>query len=136
MKEYLPIVLLLLFAWSNRDRIPVEYQFWKQNETWIRVRNQSDQDITGVILVVWSTPHALGDIKKGTVKDLRIPRKRDITEVVIRLRYGSEVIERHTGTLDESNNYQMTILLNFGGVVRTQSGVAGEKAQGAAQSAH
>ena len=59
MKEYLLVLLVLLFAWSNRDRVPAEYQFWRHNDTYVKVVNNSDQDLTDVKVVVWSAPHLL-----------------------------------------------------------------------------
>ena len=127
MKEWLLVICAVLILWSNKDRLPPEYQFWRQNETLILVVNQSDRDITGTRLVVWSKPHPLGDIKKGRSKEFRIVRQRDVTEVVIRFKYGEEVIERHAGTLDQRNEYRMTIFVHFAGIVLTQvGGTAGE----------
>lgn len=133
MKEYLLAAFLLLVLWSNRDRLPVEYQFWRQNETLIQVLNRSDQDITGVGLVVWASPHTLGNILKGRGKELRVPRQRDTTEVVVRFKYGKELIERHAGTLNEENNYRMNVLVHFAGVVLTEYGVEATEAEESAQ---
>ncbi len=133
MKEYLLAACLLMILWSNRDRLPVEYQFWRQNETQIQVLNRSDQDITGVGLVVWATPHPLGNISKGLAKELRVPRQRDTTEVVIRFKYRQELIERHAGTLNEENNYRMNILVHFAGVVLTEYGLEASAAAESAQ---
>lgn len=130
MKEALLILLVVLFAWSNKDQlIPIEYQFWKQTQTWVRVQNDSDQDISDVVLRVWSKPHNLGSIPRGQFKDVRVRRHRDITEVVIGFKYVNDFIERHAGTLDEDANYQMTISVNFAGVVTARAGVGAPEAQ-------
>ena len=121
-KEYLMIVLFLLFVWSNRDRIPPEYQFWRNNQTWVKVQNNSDQDLADVVVTVWAAPHKLGTIKKGKFQEVKSYRKHDVTEVVVRFRYGNEQIERHVGTLDEYEKYQMLITVNFAGVVVAQGG--------------
>ena len=120
--EILLYVLLALFVWSNRDRIPPEYQFWRNNQAWVKVQNNSDQDLREVSVVVWGSPHQLGTIKKGTSQELQSYRKHDITEVVIRFRYGNEQIERHAGTLYEDDKYQMLITVNFAGVVVVREG--------------
>ncbi len=121
-KEYLVLALFVLFVWSNRDRVPPEYQFWRNNQAWVKVQNNSDQDLEDVAVVVWSSPHKLGTIKKGKSQEVRSYRTRDVTEVVIRFRYGNEQIERHVGTLDEFEKYQMLITVNFAGVVVAQGG--------------
>ena len=127
MKEWLLVICVLLILWSNLDQLPPKYQFWRQSETLILVVNQSDRDITGTRLVVWSKPHPLGDIKKGRSKEFRVTRQRDVTEVVFRFKYGDEVIERHAGTLDQRNDYRMTIFVHFAGIVLTHlGGTAGE----------
>src|SRR5438270_238792 len=94
MKEYLLVLLVLLFAWSNRDRVPAEYQFWRHNDTYVKVVNNSDQDLTDVKVVVWSAPHLLGTIKKGKAQDLKVHRLRDVTDVVVSFRYG-DALSRH-----------------------------------------
>jgi len=134
VKETLLLLLLVLFAWSNADRlIPVEYQFWKTNQTWIRVQNNSDQDISDVVIRVWSNPHSLGNIPRGKFKDLKVHRKHDFSEVVISFKYGTDLIERHAGTLDEDANFQMTVFVNFAGVVTAQTGAEAMEAQAAKQ---
>lgn len=120
--EILLYVLLVLFAWSNRDRIPPEYQFWRNNQTWVKVQNNSDQDLKEVAVVVWGSPHQLGTIKKGTSQTLKSYRRHEIAEVVVRFRYGNELIERHAGTLGEDDNYRMLITVNYAGVVVAQPG--------------
>lgn len=120
--EILLYVLLILFVWSNRDRVPPEYQFWRNNQTWVKVQNNSDQDLGDVSVVVWGSSQKLGTIKKGTSREVRSYRKHDVTEVVIRFRYGNELIERHVGTLDEFEKYQMLITVNYAGVVIAQGG--------------
>ena len=120
--EILLYVLLVLFAWSNRDRIPPEYQFWKHNQTSITVVNSSDQDLQDVSLMVWGTAHKLGAIKKGASQELKTHRQHDMTEVVIKFRYGHEMIDRHAGTLDEDDKYLMRITVSYAGVVVVQEG--------------
>lgn len=121
-KEILLYLLLALFAWSNRDRLPPEYQFWRHNETSVKVMNNSDQDLTDVAVVVWSTSHKIGTIKKGVSYELTPRRQRDLSEVVVRFRYGNELIERYAGTLDEDDKYRMVITVNYAGVVVVQVG--------------
>ncbi len=116
-KNYLLIILLLLFAWSNRDRLPTEYQFWKNNQTWIKVQNNSDKDISNVSVSVWSNQHQLGTIKQGMTQELMVYRRRDDSPVLIRFRYGSEELERYVGMLNEDNQYQMVVSVNYAGVV-------------------
>ena len=121
-KEYLIFALFALFVWASRDNIPAEYQFWRQNDTQIKVENNSDQDVSNVSVVVWSVPHNLGTIGKGSAQELKIGRKRDITDVVIRFRYGNEMIERYAGPLDEEAKYRMLIIINYAGVVAVRAG--------------
>ena len=121
-REYLILALVVLFVWSNRDNIPPRFQFWKIYNTTITVQNSSGQDISDVTLVVWSAPHALGDIKKDSVKELKTPRLRDITDVIIRFKFASEPVERYVGTLDANSGYTMNIQVNFAGVVTAQVG--------------
>lgn len=120
--EILLYVLVALFAWSNRDRIPPEYQFWRNNQSSVIVLNGSDQDIKEVSLTIWGAPHPMGTIKKGASQELRTHRRHDMTEVVIRFRYGNELIDRHAGTLDEDDKYQMRITVGYAGVVAVQEG--------------
>lgn len=120
--EILLYVLLALFAWSNRDRIPPDYQFWRYNQTSVKIVNNSDQDLTEVSAVVWSMPHKIGTIKKGASFELKPHRQRDLTEVVIRFRYGNDLIERYAGTLDEDDKYRMVITVNYAGVVAVLEG--------------
>jgi len=72
--------------------------------------------------VICSAPHALGDINKDSVKALKTPRLRDITDVIIRFKFASEPVERYVGTLDANSGYTMNIQVNFAGVVTAQVG--------------
>ncbi len=121
-KEYLIFALFALLVWASLDNIPPQYQFWRQNDTQIKVENNSDQDVSNVSVVVWSVPHNLGTIGKGNAQELKIGRKRDVTDVVIRFRYGNEMIERYAGTLDEAAKYRMLITINYAGVVVVRAG--------------
>ena len=123
-KEYLIYALIALVLWFARDYIPTQFQFWKNNNTMISVQNNSGQDLSDVAVVVWSKPHSLGTIAKGTAKSFNTYRPLDITDVFIKFKYGSETVERLVGTLDEGSNYKMTILVNFAGVVTAQTGTA------------
>ncbi|MEK6548909.1 MAG: hypothetical protein AABZ51_02310 [Nitrospirota bacterium] len=123
-KEYLVLVLFVLFVWSSRDKLPTEFQFWKKSSAGITVQNKSGQDITDVSLVVYSTHNSLGAIKKDTSRTLAVKRLRDYSDVVIRFKYGGDIIERYVGPIDEDSNYQMTIFVNFAGVVTAQTGSA------------
>ena len=125
-KEYLVLVLFVLFVWSSRDKLPTEFQFWKKSSAGITVQNNSGQDVTDVSLVVYSTPHTLGTIKKDKSKTLAVKRLRDYSDVVIRFKYGADTIERYVGPIDEDSDYQMTISVNFAGVVTAQTGSAAE----------
>jgi hypothetical protein len=116
-KNYLLILLLLLFAWSNLDKLPPEYQFWKNNQTWIKVQNNSDKDLQNVSVGVWSQQHQLGTIKQNMSRELMVPRRRDVSPVLLRFRYGSEELERYAGLLNEDNQYQMMIYVSIAGVV-------------------
>ena len=131
--EILLYVLLVLFAWSNRDRIPPEYQFWRHNQTSITVMNSSDQDLRDVSLMVWGAPHKLGTIRKGQSQELKTHRQHDMTEVVIEFRYGNEMIDRHAGTLDEDDKYLMKITVSYAGVVVVQEGVDAPEAAATSQ---
>src|SRR2546423_243999 len=113
MKGFLIAVLLGLVIWSNRDRVPVEYQFWKSDDTFITVQNNSDQEIKDIVVLAWSTPYSVGNLPKGKFTDLKLKRLRDNTEVVIRFRYGPETIERHAGSLTDTSGYRMVIAINF-----------------------
>jgi len=88
------------------------------------VQNNSGVDLSDVTLIVWSTPHHLGAITKGQTKNLGVLRLRDITDVIIKFKYGSEAVERLAGTLDEDTDYKMNIQVNFAGVVTAQVGTA------------
>lgn len=126
-KEYLVLALFVLFVWASRDKIPAQYRFWENTDTQVVVQNNSGQDLTDVSVVVWSVSHSLGTIKKDKTKSINVPRLRDVTEVVIRFKYGSENVERHAGTLDEDSEYRMHIMVNFAGVVTTQTGAASQE---------
>lgn len=123
-KEYLIYVLIALILWFARDTIPTQFQFWKNINTTISVQNNSGQDLSDVTVVVWSKPHSLGTIRKGTAKSFNTSRTRDITDVFITFKYGAETVERLVGTLYEDSDYKMTILVNFAGVVTAQTGTA------------
>jgi hypothetical protein len=116
-KNYLLVILLVLFAWSSLDKLPPEYQFWKKNQTWIKVQNNSDQDLKNVSVGVWSQQHQLGTIKPGMSRELMVARRRDVSPVLLRFHYGSEELERYAGMLNEDNQYQMVINVSFAGVV-------------------
>jgi hypothetical protein len=125
-KEYLILALFVLFVWSSRDKLPTEFQFWKTSSAGITVQNNSGQDVTDVSLVVYSIPQPLGTIKKDTSKTLAVKRLRDHSDVIIRFKYGGNMVERYVGPIDEDSNYQMTISVNFAGVVTAQTGSAAE----------
>ena len=129
MKVFVIAALLGLLAWSNRDLIPLDYQFWKKSEMVITVQNNSDQDIQNVGVVVESTPHLLGTIPKGKTQVLKLRRGSDVTDVLVRFVYGPETIERHAGTLNEKTGYRMLIGVNFAGVVTSQIGSPGQEVQ-------
>ncbi len=120
MKGYLLIVLLLLFVWASKDKLPAEYQFWKKDVATVTVQNNSGQDLQEVALVVFSAPYQVGTIKKDRDKTVTVRRLRESTEVVIRFTHGSETVERHAGTLDEEDHYKMTIIVTLGGVIVVQ----------------
>ena len=125
-KEYLVFVLFILFVWSSRDKLPTEFQFWKKSSGGVTVQNNSGQDVTDVSLVVYSIPKPLGTIKKDASKTLAVKRLRDHSDVIIRFKYGNDMIERYVGPIDEDSNYQMTIFVNFAGVVTAETGSAAE----------
>lgn len=129
-KEYLVFVLFILFVWSSRDKLPTEFQFWKKSSAGITVQNNSGQDVTDVSLVVYSIPKPMGTIKKDTSKTLAVKRLRDHSDVIIRFKYGNDMIERYVGPIDEDSNYQMTIFVNFAGVVTAETGSAAEDKEG------
>jgi protoheme ferro-lyase len=126
MKTFLIVVLLGVVVWSNRDRIPVQYQFWSP-ETIVTVQNNSDQEIKDVALVLWSKPRFLGVIPKGRKEELKLRRERETTDVLIRFHYGTETIERYVGTLNESSGYRMLIAVNYAGVITSQTGTAAQE---------
>jgi len=123
-KEYLIFAVLVFLVWASRNSIPPRFQFWTTTDTHITVQNNSGQDLSDVTLVVWSESHPLGTIRKDSAKNLKTPRLRDTTDVIIKFKYGSEPVERHVGTLEESSNYKMNIQVNFAGVVTAQVGTA------------
>jgi hypothetical protein len=125
LKGAVVAVLLVLLVWMNRDQIPTEFQFWSKKETVITVRNNSDRAINDVVLVVWSKEHPLGTIPKGTSRDVKTSRPRDTTEVILKFRYGPELIDHHVVTLTDQTGYQLTAAVNYAGVVTTQMGTAG-----------
>jgi len=123
-KNYLLIILLLLFGWLSRDRLPTEYQFWKDKHAWIKVQNISEKDLKDVSVRVWSQPHQLGTINQGMTQELKVNRRSKISDVVLRFRYGSAVIEGYVGALGEDNHYQMEISVNDAGIVSVQKGTS------------
>ena len=123
-KEYLVFALFILFVWSSRDKLPADFQFWKKSSAGITVQNKSGQDVADVALVVYSIPKAMGPLKKDESKTLAVKRLRDHSDVIIRFRYGNDMIERYVGPIDEDSNYQMTIFINFAGVVTAETGSA------------
>jgi hypothetical protein len=123
-KEYLIFAVLVFLVWASRNSIPPRFQFWTTTDTHITVQNNSGKDLSDVTLVVWSEPHTLGTIRKNATKNLKTPRLRDTTDVIIKFKYDTEPVERHAGTLDESSNYKMNIQVNFAGVVTAQVGTA------------
>jgi hypothetical protein len=120
MKFFAIAALLGLLAWSNRDQIPLDYQFWKKAEMVITVQNNSDQDIQNVGVVVESIPHPLGTIPKGKSQVLKLRRGSEVTDVVVRFAYRSETFEHHAGTLTDKTGYRMIVGVNFAGVVTSQ----------------
>jgi protoheme ferro-lyase len=117
--------LLALVVWMNRDQVPMELQFWSKKETVITVRNNSDRAINDVVLVVWSKEHPLGTIPKAVSREVKTTRPREATEVILRFRYGPELIDHHVATLTDQTGYQLTAAVNYAGVVTTQMGTAG-----------
>ena len=81
-------------------------------------------------VVVFSSPHPLGTLLKGQNKNLDVPRFRDVTDVIIRFKYGGETVERLVGTLDEDTDYNMNIQVNYAGVVTSQIGTASTAGSG------
>lgn len=127
MKAFVILALLGLLAWTNRDLIPLDYQFWKKSETMIMVQNNSDQDIHNVGVMVWSTTHPMGTIPKGKSQELKLRGTGDTTEVMVRFGYGPETIERHAGTLTQKTGYRIIIGVNYAGVVTSQIGSPGQE---------
>src|SRR3989442_2152054 len=123
-KEYLILAVFVLFVWAVRDKVPPQLQFWKTFTTMITVQNNADHDLSDVTLIVWSAPHSLGALTRGSSKSITTPRLRDVTDVIIRFKYASEPVERLAGTLDEDTDYRMNIQVNFAGVVTAQIGTA------------
>ena len=121
-KKYLLIIVLLLFAWFGRDWLPAEYQFWRENQIWITVRNISDKDINDVSVKVWSQTYELGTIIQGMTQQLKVYQRSKPSDVVLRFRYGRAVIERYVGTLGEDDHYPMVISVNNAGIVSVQEG--------------
>ena len=127
MKLFLVAAVLGLLAWSNRDLISTDYQFWRKAETIIMVQNNSDRDIQNVGVVIWSEPHLMGTISKGKSQEFKMRRPADTTEVVVRFGYGSETIEHHAGTLTTQTGYRMLIGVNYAGIVTAQVGPPGQE---------
>ena len=128
--QYLIVAVFVLFVWAVRDKLPPQFQFWKKYATNITVQNHSDKDLSGVTVVVFSSPHSLGTLMRGQNKSLDVPRLRDVTDIIIRFKYGDEAVERLAGTLDEDTDYNMNIQINFAGVVTAQIGTASPAASG------
>lgn len=120
MRNIVIMLLIGVLAWTNRDRIPTDYQFWKKSETLVTVQNNSDQEVKDVVVTAWSRPYRVGAIPKGTNRNVRGIRPRDTTDVVIRFHYGAEMIERHAGTLPDTFGQRLVISLNYAGVVTSQ----------------
>lgn len=120
MRNIVILLLIGVLAWTNRDRIPTDYQFWKKPETLVTVQNNSDQEVKEVVVLAWSHPYVAGAIPKGTHKNIRGVRPRDATDVVIRFHYGSEMIERHAGTLSDTSGQRLVISLNYAGIVTSK----------------
>jgi hypothetical protein len=127
MKSLLILAVLGLLAWTNRDLVSPEYQFWKKAETMIVVQNNSDRDIQNVGVIIWSEPHLLGTIPKGKSREFKMRRPADTTEVVVRFGYGGETIEHHAGTLTGQTGYRMVIGVNYAGIVSAQVGPSGQE---------
>ena len=120
MRNIVIMLLIGVLAWTNRDRIPTDYQFWKKPETLVTVQNNSDQEVKDVVVRAWSHSYPVGAIPKGTNRNIRGVRPADATDVVIRFHYGSEMIERHAGTLPDTSGQRLVISLNYAGVVTSQ----------------
>jgi len=120
MRNIAIMLLIGVLAWTNRDRIPTDYQFWKKPETLVTVQNNSDQEVKDVVVRAWSHSYPVGAIPKGTNRNIRGVRPADATDVVIRFHYGSEMIERHAGTLPDTSGQRLVISLNYAGVVTSQ----------------
>src|SRR5437870_6523451 len=75
-KEYLILAVFVLFVWAVRDKVPPQLQFWKTFTTMITVQNNSDHDLSDVTLIVWSAPHSLGALTRGSSKSITTPRLR------------------------------------------------------------
>lgn len=127
MKFFVITALLGLLAWSNLDLIPLDYQFWKKSETTIVLQNNSDQDVQNVVVVVWSLPHQIGIIPKGKSREFKARRSGEETDVLVRFRYGSDVIDRNVGMLTPLTGYRMVLTLNYAGIVTAQIGAAGQE---------
>ena len=127
MKFFVITALLGLLAWSNLDLIPLDYQFWKKSETTIVLQNNSDQDVQNVVVVVWSLPHQIGNIPKGKSREFKARRSGEETDVLVRFRYGSDVIDRNVGMLTPLTGYRMVLTLNYAGIVTAQIGAAGQE---------
>src|SRR2546427_13226567 len=115
-KEYLILAVFVLFVWAVRDKVPPQLQFWKTFTTMITVQNNSDHDLSDVTLIVWSAPHPLGALTRGSSKSITTPRLPDVTDVIIRFKYASEPVRRLAGTLDQDTCYRMKIQGNLPGV--------------------
>src|SRR2546422_5128283 len=103
-KEYLIFVLVVFLVWVSRNSIPPRFQFWTTTDTHITVQNNSGKDLSDVTLVVWSESHPLGTIRKNATKNLKTPRLRDTTDVIIKFKYESEP-DRKSTRLNSSHGY-------------------------------
>src|SRR2546426_12813036 len=101
-KEYLIFVLVVFLVWVSRNSIPPRFQFWTTTDTHITVQNNSGKDLSDVTLVVWSETHPLGTISKNATKNLKTPRLRDTTDVIIKFKSESAPVDRHDWTPGKS----------------------------------
>src|SRR5437899_12752712 len=115
--QYLILAGFVLFVWAVRDKVTPQFQFWKKFATNITVQNHSDKDLSGVTVVVWSTPHYLGTLLKGQNKNVDVPRLRDVTDVIIKFKYAEETVERLVGTMAEDTDDNKHMQVNYGFVL-------------------
>jgi hypothetical protein len=91
------------------------------------LHNNSDQDIQNVVVVVWSLPHQIGSIPKGKSREFKARRSGEQTDVLVRFRYGADVIDRNLGLLTPLTGYRMVVTLNYAGIVTAQIGPEGQE---------